>query len=290
MTESRTNVGLFSVRDLNKDLAIGVDVGGTKIYGMLIDSKGRVLNKIKVDTQADKSKQVILNNIIKVIKKLMENKVIGIGIGVPGIVDSEGNLILIPNVNKLNGINLKKLVEKKFLVKTRIENDANCFALSELRYGAGRNCKNIVGVILGTGIGSGIIINGHLYIGANGGAGEIWHNKIFDGKDFESMCGGPALVNKYKKLTGKTAMPVDILKDKNVKKEWHENLAKGFAGIINTLNPEIIVVGGGLAQALDFKELNKLTKGLVIPTNKVNIVAAQVGYESGVLGAASLVL
>lgn len=295
---------------------IGVDFGGTKIEGVLVNSKGKVLNQKRIPTQASSSRKQIISNLISVIESLRYGKhgkhgkseLKGIGIGTPGFCVN-GKLTLIENISKLSNFNLKnEIVKKTKISNVVIENDAICFALAEHRYGAGKGTKNMVGIILGTGVGGGIIIDGKIYRGAIGGAGHIGHHIIdVDGPkcscglygDLESYCSGTSINKLYMGIGGEINEPdaskIFASKEKKarlIQKQTIKFLAIGITNIIHILNPEMIVLGGGVSNIPFYKELNDEVKRLSNPYifNSVKIVKNKLGDSSGVLGAAALVL
>lgn len=286
--------------------SIGIDIGGTKIDGILANENGKVLKRYRIKTQAHKSKAVIINNIIEVIKKLKTGKIEGIGIGVAGVIDEKGSILFNPNIKNLEGVNIIKDLKKKLNHKFYITNDANCFALGESLFGAGKKAKNIVGVTFGTGIGNGIIINKKLYTGSHGGAGEFGHSIINpDGLkckcglkgDFESFCSGPSIVKRYYKAGGKikNTDPKKIFNSdeeiaKKIMKETYKYLGIGLANIINALDPDLIVLGGKVSNLDFYKEVNKQVKKYANKgvSKKVKVVKHKL-IDSGALGAAALV-
>ncbi|RLE39016.1 hypothetical protein DRJ17_02375 [Candidatus Woesearchaeota archaeon] len=291
------------------DFALGLDIGGTKIEGAIISDKGKIFDKYRTETHAEKSRLAIVNNITTVIKKLINTEIIGIGLGVPGFVDKHGKILFMPNISKLINFNIKTYLEKKFKLPIKIDNDANCFTLAEHLYGAGRGYDNMIGLILGTGIGAGIIINGKIYAGKTGSAGEFGHciidptadeiHRNYKG-DFESFCSGPNIVARYKEAGGKnqdvTVEHILKLKSsdsvaKQIRKETIKYLAIGVGNIINSLNPDIIVFGGGVSNANFYRDLKHELKRYTIPEplKHVKILKNKLGGDSGVIGAASLV-
>ncbi|MFC1691506.1 ROK family protein [Nanoarchaeota archaeon] len=255
--------------------SIGVDIGGTKIAAGLIDDRGKILKFYKCETEAKKSKEIIVKNILNAINSVYDKKLIkknnfrGIGIGVPGNIDEKGNIIQLPNVPKLRNINLKEYISKKYKCKSAVNNDANCFALSEAVFGAGKGKKNVVGVIIGTGVGSGIITDQKIYNGTDFLAGEFgmipYNNKII-----EEFCAW-RFVKRRLKQEKINIHYSDLFKTKNNKitkifNEYSKHLAQLCAIIICSVNPDVIVFGGGVAEDFDNykkslkKELNKLLK------------------------------
>ena len=186
--------------------SIGIDIGGTNIHGILISSDGRVIKRHRNKTQADKPTKRIISNIINTIDALVENNVVGIGLSIAGVVDKQGKFLFSPNIPSFKGLNIKNDLKKRFKIKVCQENDANCFAIAEHTYGAGKNRKSMVGLIVGTGIGGGIILEHKLYKGLHGFAGEFGHSIIdpsgpkcscgLNG-DFESLFSGHNIVKRY---------------------------------------------------------------------------------------------
>ncbi|MBR9691070.1 ROK family protein [Candidatus Woesearchaeota archaeon] len=279
---------------------IGIDVGGSKIEGILINEKGKILDKVRIQTPATRGKTALIDEIVKVARKLWTDPVYGVGVGIPGPVDEKGVVSYLANIKGANNLNIKRILTKKLGVEVRVENDSNLFALAESTFGAGKKYPNMMGLIVGTGIGSGIIINNIVYSGRYGGAGEIGHN-IVDTKnlqDLEYFCSGPGILRLYKNAGGKSVFneTKEVFKATKdsiavaVISKVHELLAQAFSQVINTLNVELIVVGGGVSNSLDFSKLNKRTKNFVFkPLQKTfKIIKYQVGESSGSLGAAAL--
>ncbi len=281
---------------------IGLDIGGTKIKGILVNDKYKIIKKGKKLTESNKPRKKTLQNIFSLIKELKgNNKISGIGISIAGYIKNN-YLIDCPNIPNLNNTNimrdLRKNIKKKFIV----ENDANCFAIAENTYW---RKKDLVGVIIGTGIGTGIIANGKLYRGKSGST-EFGHTIIDPsglrcncGKkgDFEAWCSGPSILKRYKQLGGKLNSTQEIFKsrDKIAKKsidETYKYLGIGLANIVTALNPELIVLGGGVSNDIDYKRVNKEVKKNVIKelSGDVNIVKNHFGDDSGVIGAVRIVI
>jgi len=152
---------------------IGVDMGGTNVRAALVEDN-KVLKTVSDKINRDGSMQEVIDNITDSIDKVWTRDVKGIGIGVPAIVDVEKEIVYeVLNIKSWHKVELKKILEKKYGCRVIVNNDANCFALGEKYFGAGKKYDNVVGLILGTGVGAGIIINGKLYSGRNCGAGEF---------------------------------------------------------------------------------------------------------------------
>ncbi|MFH1361332.1 MAG: ROK family protein [bacterium] len=290
-------------------MIIGIDLGGTKIAGVLTTPSGKVLTDVHLPTEASKGKKQVIENIKKAIHLLIQSQKIklkAIGIGAPGpILYDKGIVVEAPNLPGWKRVNLKKILEKDYNVPVFVDNDANCAALAEAWFGAGKFAKHFVYITVSTGIGGGIIIDKKLYRGAIGSAGEFGHMtvkvggpKCGCGKNgcLEALASGTAL----KRKTGIDAYALELAARQGDKKaieainEAAHYLAIGFGNIINILNPEMIIVGGGLSnmRELLFKPINAKLKdyALTLPAKSVKIVRAKLGDQAGVLGAAALCL
>lgn len=256
-----------------KSYIIGIDLGATKINTILMNRKGKILKKIKVKTLKNREKGIeqILENIEGV---RQDKKIIGIGIGIPGILNEKRNKILkLPNLPEWENIDLKRIIEKETKNKVKIENDANCMALGESMFGQGKNVKNLVCLTIGTGIGGGIIINNKIYSG-KGNAGEFGHITI-DIDGYKCGCGSRGCLEKY------------VLKRKiNTK-----YLGIGLSNIVKIIDPELIVIGGGfsnLGGAILKPAIKEMEKRTFLKTCPVKIV--KLGDNAGAIGAACLFL
>ena len=282
------------------ELAIGIDMGGTKIQGILMNRKGKIHKNYRRPTEAYKSRSKIIDNIVEVIKKLKTKGVLGVGIGTPGFARLNGRMTNLPNLPKLNNFDLRKELDKKTRMRIYLENDANCFALAEHKLGAARGTRHSIGIILGTGVGSGIIINDKLYRGAIGGAGGSGHSYIVVDKkvkDVEELISGPNIVRRYEKLSGKRAHPPRVILkkgDKIGKKVYDETVlfvGLYFTNLINTFNPDCIVVGGGVSNLPFYKDIQKVVNKYANPfmAKACKIKKHAIGDDAGVIGAAELV-
>jgi predicted NBD/HSP70 family sugar kinase len=280
---------------------IGIDIGGSKIKGVLANDSGKVIKSYVKATESQKSRSEILANILKVIESLKISDVQAIGISSPGFALPNGKMACMPNIRKLEGVNLRKEIEEKTRLKVVLENDANCFALAEQRRGAAKGCKHVIGVILGTGVGTGIIINSQVYRGATGGAGEAGHTKLVvhhSIHDVEDLISGPGIEKRYEHLSGKKAESPRILlnkKDKIAKQVYDEFVfftGMFFSNLIDIFNPEIIVVGGGVSNIPFYKDAEKIVDKLAQPELRkaCRIRKNVLGDDSGVIGAVELAL
>jgi glucokinase len=273
---------------------IGIDIGATKIHiGLVEDSK--VIKEIKFPTLANASRDEIINNLINKIGEVDDPQVVGIGIGVPGLVDEENGIIYdLTNIPSWKEVHLKKELEDRFKKPVRITNDANVFALGEKIFGDGGAYKNLVGVTLGTGFGSGIIINHQLYSGTLSSAGELGNIPYLD-KTIEDYCSGKFFFSKYG-LKGGEVNSLAEKGDASARKMFDEfglHLGNALKIIMNVLSPEAIFLGGSVSQSYEFfkepmeKSLDsypfkKVRDQLVIQPSRTSDIA--------ILGAAALVV
>ena len=184
---------------LKKKYSVGVDLGGTSIKVGLVDSKGKIVKKVSVDSCASKGPEAVIEQIVKGIKSVTKknDKILGIGIGSPGAVKlKKGTVENPPNFPNWGKVHLGKAIKEKFDCDVYVENDANAAAIGELIYGAGRKIENFIMITLGTGVGGGIIINKKIYRGETGGAGEIGHVTI-DYEGPQCKCGSFGCIESY---------------------------------------------------------------------------------------------
>ncbi|MBU1027176.1 MAG: ROK family protein [Candidatus Margulisbacteria bacterium] len=291
-------------------MIIGIDLGGTKIAGVLATPSGKILMDVHIPTEANQGKKRVIENIHKVIDTLIKShkvKIKAIGIGAPGpILYEKGIVVEAPNLPGWEKVHLKDILEKEYKVPVFVDNDANCAALAEAWFGAGKFVKHFLYMTVSTGIGGGIIIDKKLYRGAIGAAGEFGHMIIDSKKTYICACGNYGCLESLasgtaiKKMTGMDAIAAHLAAhqgDKKAKKALEEvahYLAIGVANLVNIFNPEMIVIGGGLSNMWQHiglpvkKEFKKYA--LTLPAKSVKIVRAKLKGDAGVLGAAALCL
>ncbi|MCX5789247.1 MAG: ROK family protein [Elusimicrobia bacterium] len=176
---------------------LGVDLGGTHVRAGRVEGQAiRAHAARAISSRA--AAQVVIDEICATIDEVfLQGETSGIGIGVPSIVDTEAGIVYsVENIPSWKEVHLKELLEARYVVPVRVNNDANCFALGELHFGKGRGCRHLVGLVVGTGMGAGVIANGHLYSGANCGAGELGAIPYRD-KTIEGYVSGTGLKNVY---------------------------------------------------------------------------------------------
>ncbi len=277
---------------MSKNKIIGVDIGGTTITaGLVID--GKVENTITIATEPEKSKEGIRDNLFKAIKAVNDGGARAIGIGVPGLVDSEkGNILQITNIPSWNEYNLKLQVEKEFGLITYLENDSNCFVLGVKYYGAGYNYKNIIGIILGTGLGSGIMIDNKLYKGLNNAAGELCFLPYKD-SNLEKYCSG-RFFTEFKKERGEELYRKALKGDIEALEIWNEygvHISQLVRVVLLCYAPQMIAFGGSVTNGYKYfktsMEKNLESFELKSLLTEVKIIKVD-EKQSAVLGAAAL--
>lgn len=228
-------------------MKIGVDLGGTNIVAGLVDGMSMV-RKVKVSCPAKGSQEDVIEAIASLIGPLMGPGVESIGIGVPSVVDTKKGIVYnVANIPSWVEVHLKDILEERFDIPVRINNDSNCYTLGESRFGKGQGFADMVCVTLGTGVGSGIIIGGNLYEGRNAGAGEVGCLPYLD-KDFESYCSTPFFAAHG--TTGAELSAKAEAGDEEAIGLWNEfghHLGELAKAILFAYDPEAIIFGGGIA-------------------------------------------
>ncbi|HZV71254.1 MAG TPA: ROK family protein [Saprospiraceae bacterium] len=293
----------------------GIDLGGTKIEGVVLKERNpaSVIARHRIDTEGSGGYEHILSRIKQLIDHLIDitgHRPNAIGIGTPGTIDPSTGLLKNSNTLCLNDKPIHKDLEKLLGVKIAIANDANCFALAEYHLGIvstqfpGANV--MFGVIMGTGVGGGVVVDGKI-IGGHHGIGGEWGHMYLDKSGEDCYCGrhgcvetifsGPALQRYYTKLTGKQKKLAEILATPDdpytieIKNRLIHFFGKALGQIINVIDPDVIVLGGGLGQ-IDFLYTEgraSVAKNIFNPTFTTPIVRPTLGDSAGVFGAAILI-
>ncbi len=297
----------------------GIDLGGTKIEGVLI-SKGdkdfEIIERLRVPTEKEHGYDHIVSQIKKVVGLLEEKsgiKVTAVGIGTPGTLDPTTQTLKNSNTTCLNGRHFKKDLETALGVPVSMANDANCFALAEATMGAvpseAPDAQVVFGVIMGTGVGGGVVINGKVINGRHGIGGEWGHNILHEsgGKCYcgqigcvETLISGTGLERFYEQQSGGHKKLKDIMElyaadtDKNATatiERMLEFFGRGIASIINVLDPDAIVLGGGVGNIdlLYTEGVKKAEQYLFNPNIETKFLKPKLGDSAGVFGAAMLV-
>jgi glucokinase len=232
---------------------IGVDLGGTNVRAGLVQN-GKIIALEARSHTPKASAEAIIDQICQTIAKVLRPGVSGIGVGVPTMVN-KGIVYSPNNIQSWKVVPLQKILERRFHVPVVLNNDAKCFALGELHFGAGRGYKNLVGLIVGTGLGAGVIINGKLYSGSNGGAGEIG-SIAYKEKDFEYYCSGRFFQREFG-LDGATLYERaenGDLQAQEMFAAFGDNFANVIMALLYAYDPEIIVLGGSVIKAYPYYE------------------------------------
>lgn len=293
---------------------IGIDLGGTKIEAVVIDRTGEELLRRRVATPQGEYRAT-LEAIARLIATVEgeSGRYGSLGIGIPGTISPASGLVKNANSTALIGHPLDRDLQSLLQRPVRIANDANCFALSEATDGAAAGYSSVFGVILGTGVGGGAVINGKVVVGANAIGGEWGHNPLpwprsaeqpgpdcYCGKKgcIETFLSGPGLQMSYYQKTGAEISAQEIVARsqqgeqdaKQSMEQYQDRLARGLATVINVIDPEIIVLGGGLSNIDQLYPDTKNLWGEYVFSDEVRteLVKAQYGDSSGVRGAAWL--
>ena len=295
-------------------MKIGIDLGGTKTEGILIDNSGKELSRNRIKTE--KNYDGTIQGIISIVKKFENDfgNSESVGIGMPGAVSSDSALVKNANSIWLNGKPFKKDLEKELSRNVNLENDANCFALSEAVDGAGKGHSVVFGVIIGTGTGGGIVVNHKVINGKNNIAGEWGHvslpNRSEDEKKYVNKCycekngcmetyvSGPGFASGFNLRHNTNHDSHTIIEEFNNNEQraiaaldtYVDHLARGLSLVCNILDPDIIVLGGGMSNISYIYENinNTLKKNIFSNTFDTKVVKNIHGDSGGVRGAAWL--
>lgn len=288
----------------------GIDLGGTKIEGVVMKSAddAKPLARLRIPTETEKGYDHILNQIVRLVGELQTatgEKPLSVGVAHPGVLDPQKQTLKNSNTVCLNGMPVKRDLETRLGIKTAFANDANCFALAETLFGAAKGASSVFGVIMGTGVGGGIVINGKVLHGCQGIAGEWGHNFLSDtggpcycGRSgcVETVISGPALERAYQKLSGKKLSLEEIIQQQGepqaaqIVSTLHQQFGRALATVINILDPEYVVLGGGVSNvdSLYTKGVEELRRHVFNDELHTRVVKNLLGDSAGVFGAALL--
>ncbi len=288
----------------NQAVAIVADVGGTDIKCGVVNSEGRILHEHSAQSLSQKTAPVILENLLFHLREEQSwaenqnHRVLGIGLGIPGIIEfPQGMVRQSPHFLAWRNYPILKKIKDRFPFPIWIDNDANQAALGEFWKGNGKNKKNFILLTLGTGIGGGIILNGDLWRGDSGFAGEFGH-LVIERHGKKCNCGGKGCLEKFASAEVFSKGPEKIYhlaKQGNkhalaLWKKFGEALGVGIAGIVNILDIENVLIGGGLAGAWDYFDfsLEKSVKNYLYQhtAQRLKIQKAKLGNRAGMLGCA----
>jgi len=291
---------------------IGVDLGGTKVEVCLVNEKRIILGRERIPSQPGRGKERLVENILNLIVQTVEGRPYeAVGIGTPGTYHSGDDIMYgAPHTPLYEKPGLISLLRKRLDVPLLIDNDANCLALAEFFAQCYGRYRSVMAVILGTGMGSGLILDNRLYRGPNGNAGEFGHTSI-DIRGRLCECGrtgcaeaylsGPSLSRRYQELAGEFLSPQDIYAryeegEAHAKALFEESfrlMGEVFANAVNGLDLEAIILGGGVSNIplwYDHVPPQMMRSLFGIPRRRIPIFKAALGDSAGVLGAAFLAL
>jgi len=284
---------------------IGIDLGGTKTEGIILNDNLEPIERKRISTPQN-DYNAILNSVVDLVNDLKtKTNDSTIGICTPGAISKKTGLIKNSNTQCLIGMPLKEDLEKALGKKVSMENDANCFAMAEAKMGAAKDYDVVFGVIMGTGVGGGIVINKKIHHGRTNIAGEWGHhilhqngNKCYCGKNgcVETYISGPALEKRWNELTGKKDSLPQIIQnlddDKAIqwKNEFLHNFGTALANVIDILDPDAIVLGGGVSNVSFLYDEGKKAVYDSVFSDLVDtpILKNQLGDSAGVFGASLL--
>jgi predicted NBD/HSP70 family sugar kinase len=293
-------------------LAVGIDLGGTKVEACLVDETRKVLARKRRPSEPRLGREKVVENILELVADTAGGAAYeAVGMGTPGTYDPQVDIMYgAPHTPLYEEPGLIRFLGSRLAVPLIVENDANCLALAEYFAQCEGRFKTVMAVILGTGMGSGLILGGRLHRGPHGNAGEIGHTSVdIDGRVCECGrrgCGeaylsGPSLARRYRDLSGETLSPEDIFGryregEPGARRLFEESfriMAAIFANCVNTLDLEAIVLGGGVSNIpLWYKNVPPLIDDAVfgVPGRTIPLLKAVLGDSAGVLGAAYLAL
>lgn len=301
---------------MSHNYLLGIDLGGTKIEAAIIEKTTfQCLDKLRIPTEGDKGYDKIINNITSIIQEISgNNKLIfnHVGIATPGTLDPDTNTMKNCNTTALNGKELKTDLQKKLGKEIRLSNDANCFAIAEAKMGIVKDvapdASVVFGVIMGTGVGGGLVVDGKVIGGKHGIGGEWGHNfldvsggKCYCGKIgcVETVISGPFTEKYYTSISNEKKSLKEIVEDyrnktnENATKTMNrlfENFGKALSVVINIIDPDAVVIGGGVGNIDELYTLGveELKKHIFNPVLKTPILKPKLGDSAGVYGAALL--
>ena len=312
-------------------LVIGIKIGLDGIVAALVNLKGTILYQIIRSVPANECKEIVIKSVVNVIKNLIKeaevdfSHVIGCGIGVSGLVDNSCGTLLHSAILGWENIQFKKLLEKEFNIPIFVDKDVNVLALGEKRYGTAQGINNFVCITVGTGIGAGIVLNGEVYHGSSGGAGELGHTiidkngplcycgkhgclEVFSSDRFIIKEAKKALTEGEKTLIRNFLNNADLDKlsvstvlkaarkgdtvAKDIFEQAGENLGIGISNLINIIDPEVILIEGKGMEAgeLILYPMQKTIRENSSLRRDIKILFPQLGEKGWVIGAAELVL
>lgn len=307
--------------------AIGVDVGGTRIAAGLVERKGRIVKEVRTLTPVEAGPFGIVDAIIELIEEVAQTvhpaEIAGIGVGLPAQIDFLKQTVEFCTNLPLSGLDMRSLIMSRVKHPVTIDNDGNCAGIGESRFGAAKGVRDFVMITLGTGVGGALFLNGEAYRGSRGLGGEIGHMVIqLDGPPcpcggtghIESFLGRPGLAVKGRQaaaefkgqairdeaggdaenVTAEDVINAALKGDeiaRGILTEAGAILGRALVGIVNLLNPKLIVIGGGIGESCGFmveRAARAIDEEALAGRRDVRVVQAELGNDAGILGAAAL--
>jgi len=315
-----------------QEVYAGIDIGGTSIKFGLVDKSGKVLHRQQRPTLADRGATPLLHLVTNIGEQLMyhaaeeDYDVRTLGVGTPGAVDARSGKVIgpSPNIPGWQGVELGETLRDRLNMPVWVDNDVNAMSLAESRFGAAMGANSVICVTVGTGVGGGVIINGKVWRGANYSAGELGHMTInFDGPKcacgekghIESYCSSQSIIGRLKSRVGKELTPEleEVLEgdldnltvkklfaalkkgcdiSRSVVEETAEYLGIGLAGIVNLINPDTVVIGGGVSEGgggfVEAVSESIRKHAFDSAVEKLSVIKASLGNDAGFIGAGLL--
>lgn len=312
---------------MEKKYFLGIDLGGTKIKGIICGHDGRILSDYTLPTNCSEGQEAVSNRILYIIGKVIDNwegsidEIKAIGVGSPGPLDSRKGIIIDAVNVPLKNFNIVKVISEKYNIPTYLDNDANVAAIGEYMFGAGKGSCNMVYVTVSTGIGAGAIINGMIYRGNTNNSLEVGHTTIEpDGPKcncgnhgcLEALASGTAIgrkakeaiakgydtsLSKYKNPTAKEVFDEAYKGDEisiKILDKCLNYLGIGIANIITNFDPELVIIGGGVSKGgqIVFDKVKEVVnkRCMRVYTQSCRIVPAALSTDAGAIGAAALAM
>ncbi|AJE03318.1 ROK family protein [Geobacter pickeringii] len=317
------------MRDDDRELFAGIDVGGTNLRLALVDRAGEIRHRIRLKTEIAGGRDLLYERIREGINGLrgraaeLGATISALGVGVPGLIANDGYVHVSVNLPPIDRVNLRDDLQRITALPTVIANDVNAFAWGERRYGAGAHFSSFMMVTLGTGVGGGLVLNGRLWTGVDGVAGELGHLTV-EPNGRPCTCGNRGCLEQYasataiatsarEAMTGETGWAPGVVRSEGISAEAVAAAARGgdpraaavfadagrylgiaAAGLANILNLEAFIVGGGVAASFDLmKDAMKQevrTRAFPLPGERLQIIPAILGENGGLIGSAALAM
>ncbi len=284
---------------MDREFLIGVELNSKSITAGLVDLSGKIVKKISLPSEISKGKKKVIENIASAINRIKKNKILGVGLSVPGIVNREKGIVISSPFPGWSNFCLKKLLEDEVHCPVFVENEGKCFALAEYKCGVFKRTENAIGVLFNDSISSGLIIDGKLAKGCSYAAGCLNYSIVDNRQGTLEDYAAPAAIEKLFKARTRKAKPIAeivSLDNDKIAKEILKNAGEYFgismSHLVNALNPELIIVGGPMAKSEHFMtaaESSLLSNTSDMCGKRVKLIGSKLN-DSAILGAASIVI